>query len=117
MMIWYFGTRDWRAGALLLAYGAGWLPWFYYAIADQRTMYLFYTLPMLPFMILAIVLSCGLIMGTAGASQERRTVGVTLVGAFALLALVNFWWISPILTAEPLPVDQWFSRMFFQSWI
>lgn len=117
MMIWYVTSRDWRAGTVIFAYAAGWLPWFYYEIADRRTMYLFYALPMLPFMILAIVLCCGLIMGVGGASQERRTVGVTLVGAFALLALVNFWWISPILTAEPLSVDQWFSRMFFQSWI
>ncbi|GIH71173.1 dolichyl-phosphate-mannose--protein mannosyltransferase [Sphaerimonospora thailandensis] len=117
MIGWYLAARDWRAGAVLLAYGMGWLPWFYYAIADHRTMYLFYMLPVLPFMILAIVLSCGLIMGTNGASSERRTVGVTLVGAFALLALVNFWWISPILSAEPLTYSEWLSRMFLRSWI
>ncbi|MFC4063282.1 phospholipid carrier-dependent glycosyltransferase, partial [Planomonospora corallina] len=37
---WYVATRDWRAGAVLTAYAAGWLPWFYYAVADDRTMFL-----------------------------------------------------------------------------
>ena len=54
MVAWYVATRDSRAGALLLGYAAGWLPWFYYALADNRTMYLFYAITMLPFMILAL---------------------------------------------------------------
>ncbi|WP_370023499.1 dolichyl-phosphate-mannose--protein mannosyltransferase [Planotetraspora sp. GP83] len=117
LIAWYVASRDWRAGAVLLAYAAGWLPWFYFAIADHRTMYLFYALPMVPFMILAIVLVCGLIIGPVDAPSRRRVMGTAVVGAFALLALVNFWWLSPILAAEPIPYDMWFKRMFFRSWI
>ncbi|MEW9533146.1 dolichyl-phosphate-mannose--protein mannosyltransferase [Microbispora sp. NPDC049125] len=118
MIAWYVATRDWRAGAVLLGYAAGWLPWFYFAIADNRTMFLFYAIPMVPFMILAIVLACGLIMGPAKAARPgRRVVGSAVVGAFVLLALVNFAWLYPVIAAEVIPYDAWNARMLFRSWI
>ncbi|MGI5493751.1 dolichyl-phosphate-mannose--protein mannosyltransferase [Microtetraspora malaysiensis] len=117
MITWYVATRDWRAGAVLLAYAAGWLPWFYYAIADNRTMYLFYALPMLPFMILAIVLACGLILGPA-VPDRRRLIGSIAAGAFALLALANFWWLYPVIGGEVIPYQDWYDRMLFKNgWI
>nr|WP_214108064.1 phospholipid carrier-dependent glycosyltransferase [Acrocarpospora catenulata] len=118
MIAWYVATRDWRAGAVLLGYAAGWLPWFYFAFADNRTMFLFYAIPMVPFMILAIVLVAGLVMGPEGAPGNRRTYGAVVVGAFALLALVNFWWLYPVLSAEHIPYQDWYDRMLFKKgWI
>ncbi|GAA0852563.1 hypothetical protein GCM10009525_80970 [Streptosporangium amethystogenes subsp. fukuiense] len=118
MVAWYVATRDWRAGAVLLGYAAGWLPWFYWAIADNRTMFLFYAIPMVPFMILAIVLAAGMIIGPSGAPPGRRMAGAAIVGAFTLLALVNFWWLHPVLTAEIIPYAEWSSRMLFKKgWI
>ncbi|MBP2708414.1 phospholipid carrier-dependent glycosyltransferase [Microbispora sp. RL4-1S] len=117
MIAWYTASRDWRAGAVLLAYAVGWLPWFYYAWSDNRTMFLFYALPMVPFMILAIVLAAGLIMGRPTAAPLRRSVGAAVVGAFALLTLIDFWWLYPVLTAENIPYDAWHARMLFPSWI
>ncbi|MET8052821.1 phospholipid carrier-dependent glycosyltransferase, partial [Streptosporangium sp. NPDC005286] len=116
MIAWYVATRDWRAGALLLGYAAGWLPWFYYALADNRTMYLFYAITMVPFMILALTMVAGLIIGRADAAPNRRALGAAVVGAFTLLALVNFWWLYPVLAAEVIPHSQWWSRMLFRSW-
>lgn len=117
MVAWYVSTRDWRGGAVLLGYLAGWLPWFYFAIADNRTMFLFYALPMVPFMVLAIVLVFGLIIGPRDGEPRRRTAGAVAAGAFALLALVNFGWLYPILAAEPIPYEAWHARMLFRSWI
>ncbi|MFI6599089.1 dolichyl-phosphate-mannose--protein mannosyltransferase [Nonomuraea sp. NPDC050536] len=118
LIAWYVASRDWRAGAVLLAYAAGWLPWFYWAIADNRTMFLFYAIPMVPFMVLAITLCAGLIIGPATATQTRRTVGAAVVGAFSLLALINFWWLHPILSAELIPYTEWKARMLFDKrWI
>nr|WP_221475839.1 phospholipid carrier-dependent glycosyltransferase [Sphaerisporangium rubeum] len=117
LIAWYFSSRDWRAGAVLLAYAAGWLPWFYYAITDKRTMFAFYTAPMIPFMILAIVLIGGLLIGPAGVASNRRAAGAAGVGAFMLLALINFWWLYPVLSAETIPYDDWYRRMLFRSWI
>ncbi|WP_214325960.1 dolichyl-phosphate-mannose--protein mannosyltransferase [Nonomuraea sediminis] len=118
LVAWYVASRDWRAGAVLLAYAAGWLPWFYWAIADNRTMFLFYAIPMVPFMVLAITLCAGLIIGPATATQNRRTVGAAVVGAFSLLALINFWWLHPILSADLIPYTEWKARMLFDKrWI
>ncbi|WP_182908132.1 phospholipid carrier-dependent glycosyltransferase [Microbispora sp. H13382] len=118
MIAWYVATRDWRAGAVLLGYAAGWLPWFYFAIADNRTMFMFYAMPMVPFMILALVLVCGLIIGRESpARPNRRVVGSAVVGAFVLLALVNFGWLYPVIAAEVIPYDSWHARMLFDRWI
>jgi dolichyl-phosphate-mannose-protein mannosyltransferase len=123
LIAWYVAGRDWRAGAVLLAYGVGWLPWFYFAFASNRTMFLFYAIPMVPFMILAITLCAGWLIGPATVDAEgrvplRRTYGAALVGAFALFALINFWWLHPVLSAELIPYDQWKLRMLFDKrWI
>ncbi|MFI6508714.1 dolichyl-phosphate-mannose--protein mannosyltransferase [Streptosporangium sp. NPDC050855] len=117
MIAWYVATRDWRAGAVLLAYAAGWLPWFYYALADNRTMYLFYAITMVPFMILALTMAAGLVVGRAGATPNRRALGAAVVGAFTLLALVNLWWLYPVLVAEVVPHSQWWARMMFRGWV
>ncbi|HEX4817038.1 MAG TPA: phospholipid carrier-dependent glycosyltransferase [Nonomuraea sp.] len=117
LIAWYVATRDWRAGATLLAFAAGWLPWFYYAVADDRTMYLFYMIPVVPFMVLAIVLVAGLILGSRHAPPARRAAGAAAVGAFALIVLINFWWLYPVLTAEPLTQAEWWARMLMRSWV
>ncbi|MEU1388387.1 phospholipid carrier-dependent glycosyltransferase, partial [Nonomuraea sp. NPDC005730] len=123
LIAWYVSSRDWRAGAVLLAYAMGWLPWFYFAISENRTMFLFYAIPMVPFMILALTLCAGLLIGPAtptesGAMPMRRTLGAAVVGAYALLALINFWWLHPILSAEVIPYTEWKARMLFDKrWI
>ncbi len=123
LIAWYVATRDWRAGAVLLAYAMGWLPWFYFAFAENRTMFLFYAIPMVPFMVLAITLCAGWLIGpmvrTAdGRLPVRRTTGAAVVGAFALLAVINFWWLHPVLSAEVIPYAEWKARMLFDSrWI
>jgi len=51
-----FVKRDWRYGAILVGYGAGYLPWF----ADiDRQMYFFYAATMAPFLVLAIAMILG----------------------------------------------------------
>ncbi|MGV9779581.1 phospholipid carrier-dependent glycosyltransferase, partial [Streptosporangium sp. NPDC003464] len=117
MIAWYVATRDWRAGAVLLAYAVGWLPWFYWAIADNRTMYLFYAIPMVPFMILALTLAAGLVIGKAEAAPNRRAVGAAFAGAFMILALVNFAWLHPVLVAEIIPHSQWWARILLSRWV
>lgn len=112
---WWLVHRDWRAGAALLGYGAGLLPWFYYAAGD-RTMFAFYATPMIPFMVLAIVLALGLLLGPADDSG-RRLVGATLSGAYMLTVLANFYLLHPILTARVLTYDAWRFRIWFDSWI
>ncbi len=62
---WWLTRRDWRAGAVLLAVAAGWLPWFWFAGHDHRTEFSFYAVAFVPFLVLSITLCLGLIIGSA----------------------------------------------------
>ncbi|GAB3207461.1 dolichyl-phosphate-mannose--protein mannosyltransferase [Marinactinospora thermotolerans] len=115
---WWVTYRDWRAGAVLLGAAASWLPWFAY---PERTMFVFYALPMLPFLALAITLSLGLLMGGPSGEASRSTVaraatGVVF-GVVMLLIVANFAYLYPVLSAEVIPYDAWADRMWFPTWI
>ncbi|MCO6006793.1 phospholipid carrier-dependent glycosyltransferase [Actinoallomurus purpureus] len=113
---WWLVYRDWRAGATLLGFLAGWVPWFYYGL-NHRTMFLFYATPMLPFMVLSIVLTIGLIIGPATAPPGRRVFGAAVAGAYVLTVLANFYYLYPVLAGQILPYSSWHARMWFMSWI
>lgn len=117
MVVLWLTHRDWRAGAILLGYAAGWLSWFPSAFG-HRTMFMFYALPGLPFLILAIVMTLGLILGPEwGLPRSRRVAGSVVVGGYLLLVLLNFWFLYPVLTAQNIPYDSWHLRMWLSSWI
>ncbi|WP_047870293.1 dolichyl-phosphate-mannose--protein mannosyltransferase [Nocardiopsis sp. RV163] len=118
MLGWWVTFRDWRAGAVLLAVAAGWLPWFAY---PDRPMFLFYAAPLLPFLVLAIVLALGLAMG-AGEDSPRfapytRAVGGIVYGVVLLLIVANFAYFYPVLSAYPIDEGMWRERMWFDVWI
>ncbi len=114
---WWISRRDWRAGAVLVAVGAGWLPWFWFALHDQRTEYYFYAIAFLPYLVIAITLCLGLIIGPVDAPPGRRAIGAVVTGAYLLLVLANFAYLYPVLTAQVLPYEFWRQRMWFSSWI
>ncbi|HXP19031.1 MAG TPA: hypothetical protein VN840_05205 [Streptosporangiaceae bacterium] len=114
---WWVTSRDWRAGAVLLGVAAGWLPWFWFAWHDHRTEFYFYSVAFVPFLVMAITLCLGLIVGPARAAPGRRAVGAVLAGAYLLLVLANFAYLYPVLTAKAIPYAFWHQRMWFNSWI
>ncbi|HUD40198.1 MAG TPA: phospholipid carrier-dependent glycosyltransferase [Streptosporangiaceae bacterium] len=114
---WWISRRDWRAGAVLAGVGAGWLPWFWFALHDNRTEYYFYAVAFLPYLVIAITLCLGLIIGPISAPPGRRAIGAVVVGAYLLLVLANFAYLYPVLTAQVLPYEFWRQRMWFNSWI
>jgi dolichyl-phosphate-mannose--protein O-mannosyl transferase len=119
VMIWLvISKRDWRAGAVLASLAAGWLPWFFYADHDDRTMFSFYAVSFLPFLIMAITICLGFILGPANASPTRRTVGATAVGAYLLLAALASAALLPLWWGQVLPYDEWLDRLFgIRSWV
>jgi dolichyl-phosphate-mannose-protein mannosyltransferase len=116
-LVWlWVARRDWRAPALLLLVATGIAPW----IRDdlkQRTMFLFYALPAVPFLCLGIALVAGWALGPRVASRQRRAVGAAGVGLFLAAVVVNFAYLYPVLAAETIPYASWFSRMWLRSWI
>ncbi len=110
-------VRDWRAGAVLAVYVAGQLIW---VLWPARTMFFFYTVAYVPFLILAIAYVAGLWLArttNAGSGWSFRRVATLSIGGFALAALALSAYFLPIWTGVPLPTEVWRDRMWFQSWI
>jgi dolichyl-phosphate-mannose-protein mannosyltransferase len=110
----WIGRRDWRAGAILAGLAGGYLPWFFF---QGRTVYSFYSVAFVPWLVLAITMCLGLILGPAHASARRRQWGAAIVGSYVVLAILNFWWLLPVLSAEVIPRADWAQRMWWTSWI
>ncbi len=68
----WIGRRDWRAGAILAGLAGGYLPWFFF---QDRTVYSFYSVAFVPYLVLAVTMCLGLILGPAGRVRSTKTVG------------------------------------------
>jgi dolichyl-phosphate-mannose--protein O-mannosyl transferase len=110
----WLARRDWRAGAILLTAAVGIVPWMAF---PGRTMFFFYALPALPFMVLAVTLALGMILGKPDAVLDRRVAGGILVGAYVLLVGMSFAFFYPIYTGEVITYAQWQARMWFDTWV
>ena len=115
VLVFLWGARrDWRAGAILSGVLAGWVPWFFF---QQRTVYSFYAVAFVPFLVLAVTMCLGLVLGPPGSSVRRRQWGAAAAGAYLLLAVANFAWLLPVLSAKVIPYADWAHRMWWKSWI
>ncbi|WP_423213626.1 dolichyl-phosphate-mannose--protein mannosyltransferase [Pseudonocardia sediminis] len=112
--LWRAVTRaDWRWVAVLVGYGAGFLPWF---LNLDRQMYFFYMMPVAPFLVLAAVLVMGHMLGDAHSSERRRRIGLLLVSGWVTLILLNFIWLWPILGGTPITEAHWQAELWLPSW-
>jgi dolichyl-phosphate-mannose-protein mannosyltransferase len=110
----WIGARDWRFGVAVVGTLSTWLPWLMY---DDRPIFFFYAIACLPFLVLAITLCLGKLIGPSRLPSGRRTVGVVVAGSFFVLVVLNFAYFYPILSYELIPRDAWLDRMWFSRWI
>ena len=111
--LWLLG-RDWRAGAVLAGLAGGWLPWFLY---DERTIYTFYAVAFVPYVVLALTMALGLLLGPPDASTDRRVTGAAMAGSVVVLAVLAFAFFYPIWADMLIPHSSWVDRMWLPSWI
>jgi dolichyl-phosphate-mannose--protein O-mannosyl transferase len=116
-LLWWLLRRDWRAGAVLLGVAAGWLPWVWFALHDHRTEFYFYAVAFDPFLVIAITLCIGLIIGPSRAAPARRVAGSVISGAYLLAVLWDFYYMYPVLAARAVPYATWLCRMWYHGWI
>jgi dolichyl-phosphate-mannose--protein O-mannosyl transferase len=110
----WIGARDWRYGVAVVGTLSTWLPWLQYA---DRPIFIFYAIITIPFMVIAIALLMGRLLGASAAPSPRRTAGVIVSGAFFMLVLLNFAWFWPIYTDQLLTHKEWLDRIWFSRWI
>ncbi|MHB1473650.1 MAG: dolichyl-phosphate-mannose--protein mannosyltransferase [Dermatophilaceae bacterium] len=106
--------RDWRAGAILAGFVGGYLPWFNY---QYRTIFSFYEVAFVPFVVLAVTYVLGLGIGGPNASAGRRQIGLLAAGIFVVASVACFAFFYPIYTAQVIPQSQWQMRMWLPSWV
>ncbi len=110
----WVGRRDWRSGAVLVAIAAGWVPWLIYL---DRTIFTFYTVVISPFLVMAVAMTLGTIIGPSDASGRRRRDGAIAATVIVLAMVIAGWWFYPVWTAEVIPYDAWRMRMWFSTWV
>ena len=81
-----------------------WLPWF----AAGKPGYLFYAVPAVPFIALALAVAVG--------SVHRPRLRAGLLAALAGAALAALAWFYPVWTGLPLPEDAVDRRLWLDSW-
>jgi dolichyl-phosphate-mannose--protein O-mannosyl transferase len=86
----------------LVTYG----PWLIQQ-SDRSAVFLFYLLPTVPFMYLAI----GAVVATLGRSWEARAAVVVV----AALAAGSFAFFYPVMAKVPLSAEGWSDRMWYQT--
>jgi dolichyl-phosphate-mannose-protein mannosyltransferase len=110
----WLGRRDWRFGLPVVGVLATWLPWLRY---DDRPIFSYYAVAIVPFTVIAITLLLGVLVGGPRASYRRRMWGTAFAGAFVVLVMVNFAWFWPIYTDELITTPEWLERIWFRAWI
>lgn len=107
-------THDWRYAIVLTGVVVTYVPWLLY---PERTIFQFYTIAMLPFMVLALTFALRDIARGGRGGPIRRTSGQRVVIVFLVfVVLVSAFW-YPILTATSVPYDFWRLHNWLQSWV
>jgi dolichyl-phosphate-mannose-protein mannosyltransferase len=139
------GRFDWRAAAIMLSFLAGYVTWIWDETkvvsnchpADNchRTMFLFYLLPDVPFMVLALTMAIGMLLATRAVRTlgdvfhsvvaHQHGLSLTLVrlpvrrllASFAIAVYLggvtwNFGYFYPILSGQVITYNQWMDRMW-----
>ena len=100
--------RDWRGpeGVILAGFFVTYAPWLIQN-TDRSALFIFYLLPTVPFMMLAL----GYAAVSIGRSWEARAA----VGLFAALAIAYFAYFYPVLAQAPISYEEFRRRILFES--
>jgi dolichyl-phosphate-mannose-protein mannosyltransferase len=101
--------REFDSAAVIPMLGiiAGYLPWFFF---QKRTVFTFYAIVFEPFLILALVLMAKM----AYEYDERFKY---LIGIAVLIIAINFIDFYPLFTGITITYKDWYSHMWWSSWI
>ena len=99
-------SKDRIAAFILAGIASTYLPWFF---MQGRTMFYFYAISILPFLILALIYT----FNWALKYKDYRKY----IGAFIVVVAINFIYFLPIFLGIQMPYSDWLDRMWLPSWI
>ena len=102
----YIRTRNRSAEIVLAGFAGTYLPWF---IFQDRTMFYFYSISTLPFLILALVYCFDLLLKFGNYQKQ--------IMLFIFVVAINFIYFLPVYIGIEIPYSQWLNRMWLPSWI
>ncbi|MFM7718770.1 MAG: phospholipid carrier-dependent glycosyltransferase [Actinomycetota bacterium] len=102
ILVW-LRAREWQAGVAVVGFAALYLPWF----LVSRPQFLFYALPVVPFLVLAMVV---MLRELTLRGYTPLAVGLVVV---AVGLTVLFW---PTYVAQELDANAWTLRAWFPGW-
>lgn len=102
----YLKTVNKSAEIVLAGFAGTYLPWFFF---QDRTMFYFYSITTLPFLILALIYCFDLLL------KYRNYQRV--IQFFILIVAINFIYFLPIYIGIEIPYSDWLNRMWLPSWI
>lgn len=113
--IWnWFTKRDGRSIAMVLVFLSAWAPWLFF---QERTVFSFYSIVMLPYMVLALASSCTMFLGPVTTWSKVRAKRALALGSYVVSVVILSAFFYPIWTGEMIPKWYWQLHMWFSSWI
>lgn len=107
-------TRDWRYGFILTGVALTYVPWLLY---PARTIFQFYTIAILPFMLLALAFTLREVAGVPGTGVERKQAGRWVVLVFLVFAVLVSVFFYPVWVGWEVPYDFWRLHNWMPSWV
>ncbi|WP_460802257.1 dolichyl-phosphate-mannose--protein mannosyltransferase [Microbacterium sp. GXF6406] len=98
----------------LLGLAVTYVPWLFY---PTRTIFQFYTVVMMPFLVLALVLALREMAGRRSAPLHRRQVGQRAVAIFLIAAVLISAFFYPVWTGMNVPYQFWLAHNWLPGWI
>ncbi|MFK4761757.1 dolichyl-phosphate-mannose--protein mannosyltransferase [Microbacterium sp. ZW T5_45] len=108
------GTFDTAFAWPLVGLAATWVPWLLF---PERTIFQFYTVAMMPFLVLALALTLREIAGRAGDALHRRQAGQRTVAVFLVVVVAVSAFYYPVWTGMSVPYEFWLLHNWLPGWV
>ena len=110
-----FVRRHWQHIAILVGYAAGYGPWLINGI-ERASVYHFYAIAFLPYMILASLAAIETIAGSPTDSRRSRTAAINVLVAFMVVIVLVSALFLPVWTGIRIPGWYWELTHWLPGW-
>jgi dolichyl-phosphate-mannose--protein O-mannosyl transferase len=98
----------------LIGLAATYVPWLMF---PERTIFQFYTVAMMPFLVLGLAMTLRVIAGRRDDPLYRRQAGERTVTVFLVFAVLVSAFFYPVWTGMSVPYDFWLLHNWLPGWV